>query len=711
MNITRIFSLPLFGLSLLALSGVFAACSDDDVVASAVDNASLPIENYKDTSYAPGDNFFMYCNGKYWDNHDLASSSVDGYLVTEIGENLEANYLPKVGFLPRKVWERFDETIASGAFDETAHEPYAKAAVSAYIARINGTESKEELAKVIAEIIEDGGGTIFSPSLTIYNSAENNQEYVSCWMLAPNTGAFTYFGICNFAPVLELLGVDETLAQAQHDLAADFGNSLRAEEKKFNVVKRFAPVGGVGHEARGAEERFTTTFGKAPALKYPDPAEQPARAEEVRADRFDRLVVASLGNEDRYTEVSYLDDASEADDLTDDNISEYQEFFDTQSLETLQAISACAVALDYLCASRSACALFYPELDAAGMQQHIVERAACMPRLLSYTQSYNVQQYIVTPEKKQAYAEMCEDFRTAFSARIEKLDWMSSTTKGKAQEKLAAIKFYVGGPEDWVTEALVTLDGSIYENIQQARQKNLLLTRQVPQLSNAEGWLQTYFMRGNNSSETINAFYNSLTNSICIFPVFLTDKCFSESAPDVFNYGIAAVIGHEMTHGFDSEGSKYDKDGIRSDWWTVDDLMEFKDRYAKLVSSYGNFQIYPEENPDLYADGEKTLSENIADLGGLLTAFDAYTACATRKGFYGEELEKQQRKLLEMYGEFFRAKYTFDFAKTRLTSDEHSLCRERINGAVINVDAWYDLYDVKPGHKLYLSPSRRTYIW
>ncbi len=707
-NAKKIFSKSLLALPMLALCGSFAACSDDDVVASAVDTKPLPTENWKDTSYEPGDNFFMYANGKFWKEHELTNPYINGFLPTEMSEFAEQLLENSNVYQPKTVWKNFLEQVGAGNYDEAAHEPYARAEISAYIARINGAESKEELAEAIAGIIEDGGNTIFYPALTFWGDEEVWLKDVSTWMLTVNESALKCLSSsAHFAPVLEMLGVDAEDAEEQSALALEWYAAATADSATSSAAKRLSAVGQPPLSSE-AGDRFAPSFG--PRQAPLDAQALPAVDNEIPADRFDQLVASALGHTDYYSPGSRLPDSFTKDDILDDNLDEYYQMFDALTLEQLKAISVCVAALDYLCVSPTACKAFFPIAVAASTQKLLAEQTLSMERLLAYTQNYNEQQVFFTQETRQAYVEMCEEFRTALSARIEKLDWMSATTKAKAQEKLAAMTFYVGGPSDWETEAFVSLDGTMYQNVQSARQKGLLLTRRIPLHEHGDTWWQTDLIRNWSSISDANAYYNSGFNSLIILPIFLTEKCFSTAASDAFNYGIAAVIGHEMTHGFDSTGAKYDKDGVRADWWTVDDGMEFQDRYQKLITTYNNFQTYPEENPDLYCDGENTLGENIADLGGLLIAIDAYTAHATRQGFYGEELQKQQRKVIETFAEFFRAKYTMkmvEYAKT----DTHALYRERVNGMVVNIDAWYDLYNVQPGHRLYLSPSRRAYIW
>ena len=173
------------------------------------------------------------------------------------------------------------------------------------------------------------------------------------------------------------------------------------------------------------------------------------------------------------------------------------------------------------------------------------------------------------------------------------------------------------------------------------------------------------------------------------------------------------------THGFDTNGSHYDKKGDPGRLWATDaDEQEYNRLIKALADYYSTLEVMPNEMPGLYNQGEYTLAENIADLGGVEVAFRAYTNKLKKEGYKGEEFAKQQKKFFRGWSNLWRAKYTAEYAQWRTTGegrpdlkDNHSLSRERVNGVMANIDAWYDAYDVTPDQKLYRSPEERVHIW
>ena len=170
-------------------------------------------------------------------------------------------------------------------------------------------------------------------------------------------------------------------------------------------------------------------------------------------------------------------------------------------------------------------------------------------------------------------------------------------------------------------------------------------------------------------------------------------------------------MGHEMTHGFDNNGAEYDAVGKQHNWWTVADKMAFQDRQKTMILCYNNLEFDPEEMPGQYGNGERTLGENIADLGGFLACLDAYKAQLKAEGYSGENYKEQLRKFYESYADVWCVKYGPDKLNILINSDVHSPARIRVNGVVMNTDLWYDLYGINRNHKLYLPKERRTYIW
>ena len=215
-----------------------------------------------------------------------------------------------------------------------------------------------------------------------------------------------------------------------------------------------------------------------------------------------------------------------------------------------------------------------------------------------------------------------------------------------------------------------------------------------------------------------NAYYHPFFNSLYIYPAWMAEPFYNPSNEDAVNYVTFMVFGHEMTHGFDSEGAYYDKDGDKTEkgLFVGNDEAEFQRRTQLLVDCYSQFELMPGVLPNKN-DGQYTLAENIADLGGFEIAYDAFVAHQQQKGVKDEELIQQKRHFYQAYANLWRAKYTATYVKQVTTSsdgdepDEHSLCKERVNGVVCNTNQWYELFNVTAKQNLYLAPEKRALIW
>ena len=336
-----------------------------------------------------------------------------------------------------------------------------------------------------------------------------------------------------------------------------------------------------------------------------------------------------------------------------------------------------------------------------------------------YTSSYAFAIKWITPQMIDDMKGKCEELRSVFRRRIANLDWMSATTKERAIEKLDLMNVNVGYPENWVKEALVDFSQchTLIEAARMARQANanLLLSFLGKDIKNHGFNALLYYNRNMYDLMTVNAFYTPALNCISIFPAYLLPPLYDTDAHEALQYITLFAVGHEITHGFDSIGANYDGLGNYRNWWTVQDKMDFEDRYQGLIDCYNRLEMTPWD-PDFagkYCPGEQTITENIADLGGFEIARQAYIEHCQREGYYGEELDKQERKFYQAFANRWRAKYTSSYANYLMyvIKDSHAMQRERINGVVMNTDRWYELYNVQWGDNLYLRPEKRTHIW
>jgi len=306
------------------------------------------------------------------------------------------------------------------------------------------------------------------------------------------------------------------------------------------------------------------------------------------------------------------------------------------------------------------------------------------------------------PESKAKMLALVGDIRTAMKGRIERLDWMSQPTKAKALEKLAAFTVKIGYPDKWRDYSGLTIkDNDLYGNVNRAVtfDWNFRVSRLGGPVDRSE-WGMT--------PPTINAYYNPTGNEI-VFPAAILQPPFFDPDGDMaINYGaIGGVIGHETTHGFDDQGRRYDGTGRLTDWWTAEDAKKFEVQAAKLGKQYDAFEVLPGAK----INGELTMGENIADLGGLLLALDAYhTSLHGKPAPVVDGLTGDQRVFLG-WAQVWRGKTRDDAMRQQLVSDPHSPERARVDVPMRNIDAFYEAFGLKPGDKMYVAPEDRVRIW
>ncbi|MGE7948617.1 M13-type metalloendopeptidase [Lysinibacillus sp. NPDC093688] len=302
-----------------------------------------------------------------------------------------------------------------------------------------------------------------------------------------------------------------------------------------------------------------------------------------------------------------------------------------------------------------------------------------------------------SPQAKKDVEQMVEKLIATYEERIKSLDWMSETTKAKAIKKLNTMIVKIGYPDKWDTTldkvAIKTYDegGSLFSN-------TFTVTKAYIDDAKAQLGKPVDRTQWRTNVYTVNAFYNAFNNEITFPAGILQAPFYDINAKPEANYGaIGMVIGHEISHAFDNNGSSYDENGNANNWWTDEDFKKFKEKNQKLIEFYNGIEIIP----GVLSDGQLTLSENVADLGGMAASLQVVS----------EMSNPDYKAYFERNAEIWKSTTTKEFAALLSKNDLHSANKIRVNRTIVNFQQFYDTYGIKPGDGMYVAPEDRVTIW
>ena len=300
--------------------------------------------------------------------------------------------------------------------------------------------------------------------------------------------------------------------------------------------------------------------------------------------------------------------------------------------------------------------------------------------------------------------QLVKNLQTALGQRIDQQTWMSEETKRQAHEKLGSFYVKIGYPDQWMDYSKLDIDESLsyYENMVRATKfmSNYYIEKRVNKPTDRTEWLMT--------PQTINAYYNQSTNEICFPAGILQPPFFNAEADDACNYGaIGVVIGHEMTHGFDDQGSQFDKDGNLRNWWTEADKKNFEERTQVMRRFFDRIEVMP----GLHANGQLTLGENIADHGGLNISFQALQNAMKEQPLGNKDGYTPEQRFFLSYGLIWANNIRDEKLRQQVKTDPHSPALWRVNGALPHIDAWYKAFNITKNDPLFVAKKDRVEVW
>ncbi|SES96482.1 M13 family metallopeptidase [Prevotella sp. kh1p2] len=471
-----------------------------------------------------------------------------------------------------------------------------------------------------------------------------------------------------------------------------FGFSDAAASAKRDAVIRFetsvALISKSNTELRDPQANYNKMSLKQFEANYPNiPLESLLNAEGVKSSYFQEMVVGQpqfVAGIDKLTSV-----------LTTDDLKAIMEWDAIMMAAGYLSDDVIAANFDFFGKTMRGRQQDFPRWKRAVNQ---VEAAMGEPLGKMYCERY------FPASSKKRMEQLIRNLQVSLGQRIDAQTWMSDTTKAAAHAKLDAFYVKVGYPNKWKDWSGLTIDPakSYYENAMAVAlfKDKRSIEEKAGKPVDRDEWHMT--------PQTVNAYYNPTTNEICFPAGILQYPFFDPKADDAFNYGaIGVVIGHEMTHGFDDQGSQYDKDGNMKNWWTASDEANFKKRGDMYADFFSSIEVLP----GLHGNGRFTLGENLADHGGLQVSFNAFKNATAKSPLKAKDGFTPEQRFFIAYAGVWGQNITEKEIRNRVKADPHAQGEWRVNGALPHIDAWYEAFDVKSTDKMYLPKEKRLELW
>ncbi|MBB3872835.1 M13 family metallopeptidase [Brevundimonas mediterranea] len=641
--------------------------------------------NGRDTSVKPGDDFFRYANGAAFDKLVIPSdrTSYGSFaLLRELSDNrmkeLVTGLAARTDLTPgsdeAKVADAYRSYIDQARIDQLDAQP-----LQPYLAAIRAADSHEKMAVYMGQTVGRFGGSFFGTGITI--DAKQPTRYVV------STGQ-SGIGLPNRDYYLDARYADKK--EKYQAYVADMLGMIGWA----NPVETAAQI--VALETKIAEAHWTPVENR------------------NRDKTYNEVTIAKLTQDAPGFDWQAYYDAAELGGVPrlivrqDTAMPKIAALYAETPVELLQAWEAFHTADDMapLLSQRFSDAQWgFRSRDLSGQpEQRTREKRAISfaeGSLGEATGRLYVAQYFPA-ESKAKMEDLVANLRTALSHRIDNLSWMGAETKAAAQEKLRKFTVKIGYPDKWRDYSALEIRAD--DLVGNAERQGLFewnhdLSRLNDPVDKSE-WGMT--------PQTVNAYYNSANNEIVFPAAILQPPFFDPNGDPAVNYGgIGGVIGHEIGHGFDDQGSKSDGDGVLRNWWTPADKANFEALTARLGAQYATYEPIAGYtiNPGL------TMGENIGDASGVAVGLEAYHLSLAGKPAPVLDGTTGDQRFFYGWAQVWQSKYRDEALKQQVATDPHSAAQFRVIGPLRNVDAWYDAFDVQPGTKYYLTPEERVRIW
>ena len=639
-----------------------------------------------DLSINPAEDFFRYCNNNWLKNNPIpdeyttygAFTEIDQHnelLIQDIIKEVSADTNAVEGSVAQKIRDFYNAGMDTVAINERGYSELLP-----YFEMVDGLTDKAALGELLGKLHSNGFGGFFNagPSTDPKNadmvimhlyqgglSLPDRDDY-----LTEESQEMREKYIEHVAKMFQLVGVDAESAMAKAQAILDLETQLA--KNSLSRVERRDPDRTYNKRLVAELQHSTPNFNWAEYFK------------QAGAPEFDSL---NVGMPDFIAALNGI--------ILNTDLNTIKDYLKWKIIHG--SASMLSSAFDEENFNFYSKELYGQETQQPRWRRILNATDGCLGEAIG--QIY-VERHFPAAAKERMEA-LVANLKIALGERIKQLEWMSEETKAKALHKLSCINVKVGYPNKWkdYTKYTVTPE-SYFKNVHSAISfENEIEMAKIGKPVDKEEWFMT--------PQTVNAYYSPEMNEI-VFPAgILQPPFFNQTADDAVNYGgIGVVIGHEMTHGFDDQGCKYDENGNLNNWWTEEDATLFKERTQQLVKLFNAFELRGN-----HINGELTLGENIADLGGLNIAWDAFQMTDEAKANKSIDGFTPAQRFFISYGTIWRNNIRDKALERRIKEDVHSPAEARVNRTLGSMPHFYEAFDIKPENKMYIAPEERASIW
>mgnify|MGYP000710932172 FL=1 len=669
---------------------LIAACLLAAMSAGAQSQVSGIDKKNMDLSVKPGTDFYQYAAGGWLKSHPLDAEHTNNGAFTDLYEENQkriqelileyASKPQKQGTLEQKIGTLYNMLMDSVRLNREGWEP-----LKPTLARIAAIKTNKEYQLVTAELDRRGENTMMFGIGVGADMRNASMNIVSVGQGGLGLGTRDYY--LNNDP--QTLKVREAYKTYLKNLFKMVGNDEATATKKVDAIMaietRIAKVSYSKVQLRDIDKNYHKMSYNDLVLNFPG-IDWGNVFLQIGFPPFDAV---DVGQPEPIHEVEKI--------LADTNLD------DLKAYAEIKVISGATSQLSD--AFRAESFKFSSVLSGAQQDRPRWKRAvATVSNVFGEAIGKLYVEKYFPESSKQRMIELVKNLQEALAQRIQEATWMSAATKAQAKDKLDNFIVKIGYPDKWRDYSGLQINDklSLYANMQNVSEFFLQdeLSRKVNKPVDKMEWGMT--------PQTINAYYNPTTNEICFPAAILQPPFFDPNADDAVNYGgIGAVIGHEMSHGFDDQGSQFDKTGNQRDWWTAQDKKNFQERSKVLVDHFGKVEVVNGKK----VNGQLTLGENIGDNGGLNIAFRALQNSMKTKPLKTLDGFTPEQRFFLSWARVWAGNARPEYLEYLITVDPHSPNMARVNAALPEIDAWYDAFKIKKGDKLFIPANKRAHIW